>query len=616
MSFAQLTEVKERIRESVEIADLVGSYMDLRRKGTSFVGLCPWHNDSNPSFDVNPSRQTWRCWVCGEGGDLFSFVMKYEGVEFIEALRMLADRVGIELPKISSSFAPGGDSHTPEKKRSFFKILEWAEKRFHHMLLEDPAGAAGRDYLEQRGITSESIDRYRIGFAPKSWNWLFDLAQERNIDKQSLVDVGLVGCKTGKYYDLFRGRVVFPIQDLQGRPIAFGGRILPGDPDGDAKYYNSPETQLFKKRSQLYGLNVVRKELTQTRAVTVMEGYTDVVMARQLGVMDPVAVLGTALGEGHIKLLQRHVDKVTLVLDGDEAGRKRTNELLNLFIAQKVDLRVLTLPDDLDPCDYVQQNGAEAFTALRDDAPDALEQKIENELNGIDPIRDTHRGSVALENILQAISLIPRTNDGQGSKELILLIRLARRFGGIDSSELRKRLVGLRKRAQTRKWVEEEPTVVPVQRFTVPESERELLEILLLAPELADVIVSEVTSEQFSHPDCKSLFERIVQHVVDGQLPDFETLLSGLHSPEEQFVLVDIDEHGQEKAAAATASPLERWEIWREFRLHAQHRDDAKEQRRRLESDNMNEKEAITVLEALMETKRSQTKKLDTEEWS
>ena len=620
MSFAHMDEAKERIRESVEITDLVGSYMSLRRQGPNLVGLCPWHNDSKPSFNVSPSRQTWRCWVCNVGGDIFSFVMRYEGVEFNEALGMLADRAGIELPKASGR-GPGtsGVSNAPadrDKKRSLLKILDWAEKRFHDALLNSADGAVAREYLQERGITSESIQQYKIGFSPESWSWLYDLARERHIEEKSLLDVGLIGrSEHGKCYDRFRGRVIFPIHDLQGRAIAFGGRILPHNAEDGAKYVNSPETQFFKKRTQLYGLDVVHKDVVTSRAVTVMEGYTDVVMARQLGVLDPVAVLGTALGEGHIKLLKRFVDKVTLVLDGDEAGQKRTNELLNMFISQQMDLRVLTLPDGLDPCDYIAQRGTEAFDALRAQAPDALEQKIQNELRGIDPMRDTHRGHLALENVLEALALVPGTNDKQRSKELLILARLYRTFG-VEVEELRKRLTALRGRTRTKRWVEEEPEVAPKAIEVVPESVRELMEILLLAPELAQIVVSEVTSEQFGHSGCEMLFGVIAKFVAGGRVPSFENLMAELQTVEQQSVLVEIDEHARQKAESTAVTPVERWQMWREARLYAKYRVDAAEKRRLLRSSHMNKSEAIDVLESLLASRRAYTKKPDPEEWS
>jgi DNA primase len=605
VSFADLNEVKERIRESVDISDLVGSYIELRRQGPNFVGLCPWHGDSSPSLTVTPVRQTWRCWVCGIGGDAFSFVQRVEGVEFPEAVRMLADRAGIELPKSSGRFqsAPGN----PEKKRSLLKILEWAEKRFHDALLNSPKGAVARDYLEERGFNQESIERYRIGCSPKSWSWLLDLARQRNIPEQSLVDVGLVSRGDRGLQDFFVDRLIFPIHDLQNRPIAFGGRVLPGN-TAKAKYKNSPDTPFFKKRSQLYGLNIVRAELNKTRSVTIMEGFTDVVVARQLGVQDAVAVLGTAFGEGHIKLLQGFVDQVTLVLDGDEAGRKRANDLLNLFISQKLDLRVLTLPDELDPCDYIATRGVDEFNKLREAAPDALEQKLRNELDGIDPLTDIHRGSVALENIIEALSLIPRAAEKQRSKELLVIGRLARIFQ-VKEEELENRLRTMRRREGTKKWVGEESVAVVEPPQVISASERELLEILVLAPHLVDAVMEKVPVEQIGHAGCREIYQLMGRLSADGVTPDFATLLAESSTLPEQSLLVDIDTGAQEKAKTAGLTPEERWEHWYDMKLAVVHKKEDEEKRRLLHtaSQGVNENEAIDVLKDLLERKRART---------
>lgn len=605
MSFAFFDEAKERIRESVEIADLVRSYIELKPKGPNFAGLCPFHRDTTPSLNVTPSRGTWWCYVCNVGGDIFSFVEKIEGVSFPEAVRMLADRAGIDLPK-TGRYSPEKQAETRDKKRHLLEIAAWAEQLFHDCLLNDSQAVAAREYLEGRGISLESIERYRLGFAPDSWSWLLDEARRRKYEPQNLLDVALVKQNDrGGYYDFFRGRVIFPIHDEQGRPIAFGGRVLPQDADKGAKYLNSADTPLFKKSRQLYGFDVVRSELQLTRTVTVMEGYTDVVMARQMGVMDPVAVLGTAFGEGHIKLLRRFVDRVTLVLDGDEAGRKRTNEMLNLFIANDLDLRVLTLPDELDPCDYVAKFGAQAFTTLTEQAPDALEKKLQSELEGINPLRDTHLASRAIENVLEALALLPRGSDQQRSREMMALARLSRTFQ-VSDDELRKRLASVRSRQKTRRWVAEEPTVIEPVRREVPAADRELLEILLLAPELAPQVIEEVETAELSHPVCQQVYEVIREQMVAGAELEFRTLLDSLPS-DDQSVLVQIDDESRKKAEAATATPAERWQMWRTSRAHKKYLQQSQEKRGLLQSTEMNDSEALDVLKALWETNKART---------
>ena len=243
-----------------------------------------------------------------------------------------------------------------------------AAQQFQQCLLLAPEAEAARRYVEERGLTPQSVERFGLGFSPDGWQWLLDRARGKGFSPQVLEAVGLCGRSpnTGRYYDRFRGRLIFPIRDVQGRTIAFGGRILPGAAgDNPAKYVNSPETKLFSKSDNLYALDLARQPIAKMRdgekEIVVVEGYTDVIMAHQVGVDHVVAVLGTALGPRHIQLLRRFVDRVILVLDGDEAGQRRTNEILELFVAAQIDLRILTLPEELDPCEFLLERGAETF---------------------------------------------------------------------------------------------------------------------------------------------------------------------------------------------------------------------------------------------------------------
>ena len=358
MSNGLAQDAKERVRQAIDIVDLVGDYLQLRREGRGYKALCPWHDDSKPSLTVDPERQTFRCWVCDIGGDIFSFVMRHDKVTFPEALQMLADRAGIPL---STSEGRGQD-----EKRLLYQAMAWAEEQFHACLLS-PEGETARGYLAGRGIEPENWNKYHLGYTPDRWDWLLERARGTRFGPKVLETVGLVGQRrSGQgYYDRFKGRVLFSIRDPQGRPVGVGGRILPGSTDEQAaKYVNSPETPLFSKSNLLYGLDQAKDTLAKTRTALVMEGYTDCLIAQQYGFGSALAVLGTALGERHIKLLRRFVDRIVLVLDGDEAGRRRTDQILELFVAEQMDLRILTLPDELDPCDFLLERGAAAFAAL------------------------------------------------------------------------------------------------------------------------------------------------------------------------------------------------------------------------------------------------------------
>lgn len=486
MSFSIDNDVKDRIRTAVDIVDLVGSYVQLRRQGANFVGLCPFHEDRRPSFNVNPARQTWKCWVCDLGGDVFSFLMEKERVSFVEALQMLADRSGVALP--AKPVAGKNRNSDPSVKKSMYEAMAWAVETFHRCFLNDPIATEARSYLADRGINADSVERFKIGYSPDSWNWLGDQAGKKGYSADLLESVGLlVKSDRGTHYDRFRGRLLFPINDPQGRPISIGGRVLPGAAKDQAKYVNCNETRLYHKSHQLYALDIARESIQKNHAAVVMEGYTDVIMAYQHGVKNAVACCGTALGENHIGLLRRYCDTVVLLLDGDEAGQKRTNEILELFIAAQMDLRVATLPDDLDPCDFLLERGGEAMQAVLAKTVDALEHKLTIACRGFDPINDTHRANVALEQVLGLLAKASRINllqdESVRMRQNQILNRLSRQFG-IETLTLRERLESLRKEVAKRL----KPATPDGYQSRTPESSNQL---------------SNMSRERFSVSDTK-----------------------------------------------------------------------------------------------------------------
>ena len=293
MSLSDLQDAKEQVRQSIDIVDLTSSYMALRRQGRGYVAVCPWHDDTRPSLQINPERQSFKCWVCDIGGDIFSFLMRMEGVEFREALEMLADRAGIDLAPKRAIAGQGSEF----ERRNLYAALAWAEQQFHDNLMNAPQADLARRYLAARGIQEETTKRFRLGFAPSSWDWL--LSRSTQFSAAVLERVGLVAKRQNGsgHYDRFRGRLMFSIRDTRSRPIAFGGRVIPGleaeDPNHqEAKYINSPETPLFNKSSELYALDVAKDSINKQQGIVVMEGYTDVLMAHQHGITNAVGRVG------------------------------------------------------------------------------------------------------------------------------------------------------------------------------------------------------------------------------------------------------------------------------------------------------------------------------------
>lgn len=570
-------DAKDRVREATDIVDLVGSYLALRRQGKAMVGLCPWHDDSRPSLTVNPERQTFRCWVCNLGGDVFSFMMKMERIEFPEALEMLASRAGIELPKAGRA-GPG-----TSEKAELFRLLDWAAGRFSGALESLPAAEAARQYVAARGLAAEVVRRFAIGFAPNEWDWLVRQASDAGFSMQKLAAAGLAVERQGSagHYDRFRNRLIFPIRDSAGRCIAFGGRALPGAPADTAKYINSPETPLFSKSSTLYGLDTARDAIARKGRAVVVEGYTDCLAARQAGIDEVVAVLGTALGERHARLLRRYTDRVVLVLDGDDAGRKRADEILDILLAEPIDLAIARLPTGVDPCDLLQADGAAAFQAVIDSACDPLDYRMDEVFSRLQSDRNAGEQAI-LSGIESVLSALARAGSrrGEGSlstsqrrlREERMLARLSRRFG-LDVAALRDRLDDLRSRsdgrspratstergASTERGSDPPPATAP----SAPLSpwDREVLEVLVGVPESVGMIVREVAVDELESPAVRTVFEAARRLHGEGRPVGLVDLLDALPDPAMQSLLVDADETSSSRGIH---DPQERLEHLRE----------------------------------------------------
>ncbi|WP_428304728.1 DNA primase [Lacipirellula sp.] len=564
MSLSSLQDAKEQIRQAIDIVDLIGGYIALRRQGRSFVGLCPWHDDAKPSFTVNPDRQSFKCWPCDVGGDIFTFVMRAEGMEFREALEMLAERAGVSLAPADRQ---QNQADNPFERRNLLKAMAWAEEQFHQCLLRSPGAEPARRYLADRGVNEESIATFHIGFSPNEWDWMLKRGATANWQPAVLERVGLIGKReAGGYYDRFRGRLMFSIRDSRARTIAFGGRVLPEfKRDNDAKYVNSPETPLFNKSSELYALDLARDAIAKEGGVLVMEGYTDVIMAHQHGVKHAVAVLGTALGEKHVPLIRRFTDKITLVLDGDAAGQNRTldilDNLLALFVAHEVELKILSLPEGADPCDVIRSHGSDEFRRLLTQSVDALEHKINAVTKGLAPGAAPHQSAQAVEAILATLAKMLPTGASASStafvREQQMLVQVARRFG-LGEETLRTRLKAVRQAAAS--LVRSTPLgrnaeqSAPVQPKPTPQKlsawDRELLEIVLCQGDLMDALLEQIHEEDVEHPIARQIYAMAAEMYHDGVTPTFASLMNATEDAAVKNLLVGCDEVGQLKLNA------------------------------------------------------------------
>jgi DNA primase len=526
-------DVKDRVKQATDVVELIGSMIPLTRKGATYVGHCPWHDDSRPSFQVDQNKQSFVCWPCGIRGDVFNFIMRWDGVEFFEALKILAERANIELQTQQKKIVKG----SADDKTVLFKAMQWAEEEYHQCLLKSDAAIPIREYLSERGVTQDSIETFKVGFAPLSWSWLVDRSRKTPFSPEILEACGLVSAnQRGGWYERFRGRVLFPIRDTLDRPIAIGGRVVPslygeGEEIPPAKYVNSPETRLFSKSKNLYALNLCRGfiQKSDSKQLVIVEGYTDVIAAWQAGLRNVVAALGTAINEQHLRVIKRFAEGITLVLDGDEAGQKRTNQMLDLFVANDIDLRILSLPEGLDPFDYLNANGAGPFQEMLDAAPDAIAHKIITETKGVDLVQDTHRANLALENVLKMIARTPAAvlNESAAKKmrQDQILMRLARQFQ-LRPEQVKSRLVEIRNSQRPLSNRKDEPVVeqrIDYSKFK--RNEAELIQLLIQSPALLDAAIEKVVPDDFVFGPLRDLYGIMEDFFHDGKEVGYEQLM-------------------------------------------------------------------------------------------
>lgn len=368
-------EILEKIKSQNDIVDVISERVRLRKSGRNFTGLCPFHNEKTPSFSVSQEKQIYKCFGCGEAGNVISFVMKEKNLPFIEAVKYLANRANIPLEMNN-----GEKSQSSKKKDLLYRINVEAAKFFFSNLMNNQNA---KEYFLNRGIKEETIKKFGLGFANDSWNSLMFYLRKKGINDTLLEEAGLISVnkEKGRKYDRFRNRVMFPVFDYQGKVIGFGGRVLD---DSKPKYLNSPETLVFQKGTNLYGLNFALKHNMSERYFVIVEGYMDLISLHQYGITNVVASLGTALTINQARLLKRYADKVIISYDADMAGQMATLRGLEILRTAGFDVRVLNIPQGKDPDEYVRSNGKEAFLKLINSAEPLIDYRMKKAEEGID----------------------------------------------------------------------------------------------------------------------------------------------------------------------------------------------------------------------------------------
>ncbi|GGF07753.1 DNA primase [Halobacillus andaensis] len=396
-------EKVDEIRKSVDIADVVGEYVQLKRQGRNYFGLCPFHGENTPSFSVSSDKQIFHCFGCGKGGNVYSFLMEIEGYSFLQAVQRVAEKTGHSLPE---QFNEMPVQQTDPESQSILDAHEWMTKLYHHMLRNSKEGKNALQYLLDRGFTEETIQKYQLGFSPTSPTFVATFLEKKGFHPQTMVKAGLLNAnEKGEYFDRFRGRIMFPLRNHLGKTVAFAGRSLG---DQEPKYLNSPETDLFQKGRLLFNFDLARSSIRKSKTMVLFEGYADVLSADQAGIGNGVATMGTSISETQAQLIKRYADRVIVCYDGDDAGTTAAAKAAKLLKQTGCQTNVARLPEGLDPDDYIKKFGGDRFEREVIEASDPYTSFIINFLRRNYNLQLEGDRIAYIEKVLQEIAQLER----------------------------------------------------------------------------------------------------------------------------------------------------------------------------------------------------------------
>ncbi len=498
----------QEIQERLDAAEVIGGYISLKKAGKNFKALCPFHPEKTPSFMVYPHKQFFICYGCGAGGDLISFVMRYEHVEFAEAVQILAQKAGVQIAD-----AGGGRKVQPE----LYRTHEMAAKFYHELLMKSPDAEKARAYLKKRGLEPATWEAFQLGYAPERWDELLTQAKQEGFAPEVMERSGLAIPREGKngWYDRFRNRVIFPIWDARGRVIGFGGRVF--EEESGPKYMNSPETDLYVKGKILYGLHLAAPQIREKDFCIVVEGYMDLVSPYQHGIRNVVASMGTSLTEQQVQLIKRYTHHVVIVYDGDYAGEMATLRGLDLFLAGGMRVKVAAVPGGLDPDSMIKTQGVDAFAKVIQQSQDLFDYKLNLLKRRFDP-RQTEGRVQICEEMLPTIKRVPHAvQKGEYIKRLSELLGVAEDLLWSDLNKVK----------QDASW---RPAAVAAPMATVSMTAEDLLAGLLLeSPVRIGQIADRLDLNKIQDSDIRQMVTWLKEQWGRGVVPtEHRALLSQL----------------------------------------------------------------------------------------
>jgi DNA primase len=522
----------EQIRAASDIVDVIGSYVPLKRAGANFVTLCPFHKEKTPSFNVNPHRQIFHCFGCHKGGDVFTFVKEFESVTFPEAVKRLADRARVPLEYEQTP----GEQQSRHLKDTLLQIHEQIAQRWQNALATEAGGQIARDYLAKRAVPAEAVKLFRLGCAPDLWDDTVNWAKSKGYELAQVEKAGLILRKedADRYYDRFRGRLMFPICDEQGRVIGFSGRVLSGD-EKTAKYVNSPETPIFVKSKVFFGLDKSKRALLEAGYAVVCEGQLDLIACFMAGIQNVVAPQGTAFTAEHARILKRYVDEVVLCFDSDEAGQNAAVRSLDHLLASGLAVRVAVVPAPHDPDSYLKANGGAAFRQLIEKADGFFDYYLKRLCATHEVSTDKGRLAI-LRGMAEAV---------HKTGNVVLIDKYAQKTAlrlGVGADAVR---VEFKKAGRPRtsfadvpeETVDESSGQPPPPRPSVHESW--LLKLLFLHEEFAGWIAANLDPEWVQHPLVRQIVVQRLQAHQSGSWQNMGTFLDQCEMPEIQNLITE-----------------------------------------------------------------------------
>lgn len=498
------------LKRQADIVRVIQDYVQLKKKGTNWMACCPFHKEKTPSFSVSPVKEIFYCFGCHKGGSVFNFVMEMERVSFPEAIKLVAEKSGVPLPVMVD------DSRFQARRLESEEVIElnkWALEWWEQQLESSAEGRIARDYLKGREITEETRKTFRLGYAPDSWEALSSHLRQKGASQEQIDRSGLVAKKEeGRSYDRFRGRLIFPVMDIQGKPIAFGGRTLK---DEDAKYINSPETAAYIKGRNLFGLHLTRDEIRRSGFVILVEGFLDLIVPHQFGIRNVAASLGTALTPDQVKLLGRFARKVVVNYDGDQAGVQAAKKAIEILLAEDLEVKILVLPDGTDPDEFLRKSGANEYHRRRGEAQPHIQFVIDQ------AVRDRKLSNPADKEaaIDEVLPYIRAVRSRLQKREYFDIAMDSLRISDVT---LKRELwhsirIGISERAQvgqTNKQAQVKPTV----------AEQRLLEMLLADKELRQAVLPKLEPGDYDDLPTALIFRALVEGEREGVAIDFDFL--------------------------------------------------------------------------------------------